>query len=279
MRGASERTTVGFSGSGASRRALRWAVQDCSATGHPLHVVLAHGAVAGPGELEAVLDDELSRVPGREPGVDVTVTTGDAAGALLAAAAESSVLVLGCGRKVAPLGPGTGKVLSVVLPRAPGPVVLVGPQAVLMPPRRVLVVSSVDAAVADWALERGGHLPMRLLTTWSPRSITTRPSAAERRHAHLLAAGRHHAVRARLSAVSHRPVQADITEGLVGEVVPQRLSVGDLVVVASGAVRGLPIRTLRSPVVLVPPSERRIELPVGDLVVDLRDGVREGLRR
>jgi hypothetical protein len=257
---------------------LRWAVQDCAATRDPLHVVLAHGATAGPGDLETLVSDELSRVPGREPEVDVTVTTGEPATALLAAAAESSQLVLGCGRKVAPVGPGVGKVLRVVLPRSPVPLVLVGPQAVLTAPRRLLVVSSTDAAVSDWAIERVGDLPLRLLTTWYPRSITTRPSAAERRHAHLAAVGRHHAVRATLSGASHRPVRADVTEGLVGEVVPQRLTVGDLVVVAAGAARALPFRTLRSPVVLVPPGERRIHLPAPD-VVDLRDDVREGLQR
>lgn len=279
MPGSSGRTTVGFSGSGASRRALRWAVQECAVTGHPLHVVLAAGATAGRGDLEVLLNDELGRLPGREPDVDVTVTTSEPASALLTAAADSAALVLGCGRKVAPVGPGTGKVLRVVLPRTPVPVVLVGPQAVLTVPRRLLVVSSVDAAVADWALARGGDLPVRLLTTWRARSIATRPSAAERRHAHLVAAGRHQAVRARLSAVSHRPVRADMTEGIVGDVVPQRLTVGDLVVVASGVVRGLPIRTLRSPVVLVPPSERRIELPADEQVLDLRDDAREGLQR
>lgn len=272
------RTTVGFSGSGASRRALRWAVQDCAATGHPLHVVLARGAAVGRGELEALLREELSRVPGREPDIHVTVATEEPVAALLAAATGSSELVLGCGRKVAPVGPGSGKVLRVVLPRSPVPVVLVGPQAVLTAPRRLLVVSSTDAAVSDWAVERVGNLPLRLLTTWRPRSVATRPSAGERRHAHLVAAGRHQAVRAKLSAATHRPVRADITEGVVGEVVPQRLTVGDLVVVAAASVRALPIRTLRSPVVLVPSSDRRLELPAPE-VLDLRDELADRLQR
>lgn len=273
------RATVGFSGSGASRRALRWAVQDCAATGQALHVVLGPGAGAEHGHLDAVLAEELGRVLGREPRVDVTATTDDTAHALLAAAADSGSLVLGCGRMVAPSGPGTGRILQVVLPRTPVPVVLVGPQAVLTPPRRILVVSSVDAAVSDWALERAAGLPLRLLTTWQARSVATRPSSGERRHAHLLAATRHHAVRARLSAGSHRPVRADMTEGLVGEVVPQRLTVGDLVVVSAAVLRGLPLRTLRSPVVLVPSSDRRIDLTTtAPEVVDLRDRVGDVLR-
>jgi len=273
------RVTVGFSGSGASRRALRWAVQDCAATGASLHVVLGPGGTAHHGHLDDALAVELQRVQGREPRVDMTVTTDEPAHALLAAAKDSSLVVLGCGRKVAPVGPGSGRVLSVVLPATPVPVVLVGPQAVLTPPRRVLVVSSSDAAVSDWAAGRGARLPVRLLTTWQARSIATRPSSAERRHAHLVAAERHHAVRALLSAASHRPVQADMTEGVLGEVVPQRLAVGDLVVVSAGAVRGLPLRTLRSPVVLVPRSSRRItEQDVAPAVVDLREPVIDRLQ-
>jgi hypothetical protein len=274
---ARTRTTVGFSGSGASRRAVRWAVQDCAATGHPLHVVLALGAHAGPGDLEALLEDELVRLPGREPVVDVTVTTAEAAPALLAAAADSAVLVLGCGRRVAPTGAGTGKVLRVVLPATPVPLVLVGPQAVLTAPRRLLVVSSSDEAVAGWVLERGGDLPVQLLTTWWPWSAASPPGPAERRHAHLLAAARHQAARARL-LTGRGAVRAEVVEGFPGEAVPQRLTVGDLVVVAAATVPELPIRTLRSPVVLVP-SGSRVGAPTGDRVLDLRDGVRVELQR
>ncbi|GAA0299375.1 universal stress protein [Kineococcus aurantiacus] len=270
-------TTVGFSGSGASRRALRWTVQDCAATGRPLHVLL--GPAAGHRDLDAVLGEELLRVAGREPRFDVTLTTDDTARALLVAAADSTQLVLGCGRDVAPLGPGTGPVLGAVLPRCPVPVVLVGPQAVLTPARRVVVATdatdtadatgtadaadtATDGAVAAWAADR--ELPLRLLTTWRARPPEPGSAEAERRHAHLLAAGRHHAARARLSAATHRPVHADVVEGPLADVVPRRLSVGDLLVVAAGAVPDLPVRTLRSPVVLVPPPSTRPPVPTGE---------------
>ncbi|PRY13547.1 universal stress protein [Kineococcus rhizosphaerae] len=253
-------TTVGFSGSGASRRALRWAVQDSAATGWPLHVVVGPGA--GHRDLDAVLAEELLRVPGREPPVDVTLTTGSVAHALLAA--DSAQLVLGCGRDTAPLGPGAGPVLGVVVPRSTVPVVLVGPQAVLTPPRRVVVVSSSgdpgsDGSVADRALDR--DLPVRLLTTWSAGS-----DPAERRHAHLVATGRHHETRARVSAATHRPVQAEVVEGRLEDVLPRRLSVGDLLLVAAGTVGTLPVRTLRSPVVLVPAA--------APVTIDLRETAR-----
>ncbi|WP_432510591.1 universal stress protein [Kineococcus sp. SYSU DK001] len=254
-------TTVGFSGSGASRRALRWAVQDCAAADRPLHVLLGPGA--GHTDLDAVLAEELLRVPGREPRVDVTVTTDDAAHALLAAAARSDLLVLGCGHGLTAAGPGTGEVLAAVLARCPVPVVLVGPRAVLTATRRVLVLSSAEQAVADWAVERGPDLPLRLLTTWQAPG----PGGADRRHAHLEAAGRHHLARARLSSAGHRPVHADVVEGAAGDVVPQRLVVGDLVVVAGGSEAELPVGTLRAPVVVVPPGGR----PGREHVVDLRE--------
>ena len=65
----------------------------------------------------------------------------------------------------------------------------------------------------------------------------------------------------------------------MGVVGPHRHTVGDLVVVAAASVQALPVRTLRSPVVLVPSSDRRLELPapevvdLRDEVVDVRDGV------
>ncbi|WP_432542904.1 hypothetical protein [Kineococcus sp. SYSU DK002] len=265
-------TTVGFSGSGASRRALRWAVQDCAAADRPLHVLLGPGA--GHTDLDAVLAEELLRVPGREPRVDVTLTTDDVAHALLAASARSDLLVLGCGRGLTPVGPGTGEVLGAVLPRCPVPVVLVGPRAVLTATRRVLVVSSEERAVADWAVDHGRDLPLRLLTTWQAAG----PGEAERRHAHLEAAGHHHVARARLSSAGHRPVHADVVEGAAADVVPQRLVVGDLVVVAGGAEAALPVRALRAPLVVVPPGGRsgRDER---DEVVDLRDRVAVGSAR
>lgn len=282
MPGTTTRTTVGFSGSGASRRAVRWAVHDCAATGNPLHVLLALGAAAGPGDLDALLADELLRVPGREPGVDVTVTTADAVSALLDEAASSAVLVLGCGRRVAPVGAGTGKVLQRVVPRAPVPLVLVGPQAVIRAPKRVVVVSAVDAdadeGVASWVLGRGGDLPVQLLTTWWPWSTTNPPAAAEREHAEAAAAERHRVARARL-VTGRGPVRAELVEGFAGEVVPQRLTVGDLVVVAAATLPELPVRTLRSPVVLVPPAGRRAGTPATDGAVDLRGRTREGARR
>ncbi|WP_432523043.1 universal stress protein [Kineococcus sp. SYSU DK006] len=251
------RVVVGFSGSGASRRALRWAVLECAATARPLRVVLVReGSTAAPAHLEQALSQELERVPGREPAVDVTVTTGQPASALLVEAADGALLVLGRGRGGAP---GGGRVLAACLQHAPVPVVLVGPQAVLGPPRRLLVVSAPgsadDPAPVAWAA-RGDRLPLRVLTTWQAP-----PAGAERRHAHLLAAQRHHAVLAQLGAAGGGAVRAVVVEGATGDVLARRTVVGDLVVVAATAVRALPVHLLRVPLVLVPPSSRTIVLP------------------
>lgn len=257
-------TTVGFSGSGASRRALRWAVQSSAAAGRPLHVVVGPGGTHT--DLDEVLAEELERVPGREPAVDVTLTTDDPVRTLVHAAEEGADLVLGCGRDVGPRGPGAG-VLAAVLAASPGPVVLVGPRAVLTPPRRLLVVGSAEDAVADWVLRRERELPVHLLTVWwSPSG----DGGSGRRHAHLRAVAVHHTLRARLSVGTHRPVKAEVTEGELADALPRRLAVGDLVVLAAGSVGALPLRTLRAPAVVLP-----TRLRVSRRVVDLREDVRE----
>ena len=253
----SRRVVVGFSGSGASRRALRWAVLECAATSRPLRVVLVReGSTAAPAHLEQALAQELERVPGREPAVDVTVTTGRPVPALLVEASDGALLVLGSGRGGAP---GGGRVLAACLEHTPVPVVLVGPQAVVGPPRRLLVLSTPgsgdDPAPVAWAA-RADRLPLRVLTTWQAR-----PAGAERRHAHLLAAQRHHAVLAQLGAARGGPVRAVVAEGATGDVLARRAVVGDLVVVAATAVHALPVHLLRVPLVLVPPGSRTIVLP------------------
>ncbi|WP_432484115.1 universal stress protein [Kineococcus esterisolvens] len=281
------RTTVGWSGSGASRRALRWALLEAAAAGGAVHVVAVDpphgepppGAPPGPpvrplpsASLQAVLAEEVERLPGRCPRVTTSVVTGDVATALLVAASGGGWLVLGCGRRVGPLGPGTGHVLRGCVPRSPVPVVLVGPQAVLTAPRRLLVVSDAafaaasDAAV-DWTARRAEATGcgVRLLTAWStppspsPSSSSSPPSSRERRAP--VALQRYRSTRERLVVASRRPVVADVVQGRVGDAVARAVHVGDLVVAASADAAVLPVRTLRAPVALVPPASRTVVLP------------------
>jgi hypothetical protein len=236
-------------------------VQSCASSARPLHVVVGPGG--GHTDLDELLAEELERVPGREPPVDVTLTTDDPVHTLLRAAVDGADLVLGCGRDVGARP--TGDVLGPVLAAAPGPVVVVGPRAVLTPARRLLVVSSAQDAVTDWVLRRGRDLPVHLLTTWWAPLLAD--GGTGRRHAHLAAVAVHHTVRARLSVGTHRPVRAEVAEGELADVLPRRIGVGDLVVLAAPSLRALPLRTLRAPVVLVPGRVVRT-------VVDLREGVR-----
>ncbi|WP_432493930.1 universal stress protein [Kineococcus auxinigenes] len=153
---ARERTAVGWSGSGASRRALRWALREAAASGRAVHVVAVDPP--SPGDppstappstaLPEALAEELERLPGRCPPVSTSVVTGDVATALLVAASGSRWLVLGCGRGVGPVGTGDGDVLARCLAHCPAPVVLVGPQAVLADPRRLLAVRGAGGAGA-----------------------------------------------------------------------------------------------------------------------------------
>ncbi|NIZ91238.1 universal stress protein [Kineococcus rubinsiae] len=268
------RTTVGFSGSGASRRALRWALVDGAATGRSVHVVAVdpphrttlpaplHEAL--PSEaLGPALAEELRHLPGRAPAVTTSCVTGTAHVALLMAAATSDALVLGVGRRVGPIGPGTGHVVRECVPHSPVPLVLVGPQAVVSPARRLLLVSSEDDAVAEWALLRAqaSGLQVRVLTTWSLNPLRYPDHDDERRRRHLLAAQRHQRAGQVVAPVARRSIRADIAEGQLGDVLAHRVTVGDLVVVGGVDPHDVPMRTLRAPVVLVPASVRTVVLP------------------
>ncbi|WP_432534283.1 universal stress protein [Kineococcus arenarius] len=210
---ARERTAVGWSGSGASRRALRWALREAAASGRAVHVVAVDPPrrTAPPqrpappppsAALPAALAEELERLPGRCPPVSTSVVTGDVATALLVAASSSRWLVLGCGRRVGPSGTGDGGVLARCLAHCPVPVVVVGPQAVLADPQRLLAVRG--------AAGTGTHTGV---------TVTA------------------------------------------GSAVARAVHVGDLVVAATADAGALPLRTLRAPVVLVPPSSRTVVLP------------------
>jgi len=268
------RTTVGFSGSGASRRALRWALMDGAATGRCVHVVAVDPPhrttlpaplheVLPSQALERTLPEELQHLPGRAPDVTTSCVTGTAHVALLMAAATSDALVLGVGRRVGPVGPGNGHVVRECVPHSPVPLVLVGPQAVVSPARRLLLVSSDDDGVATWALgrARSSGLQVRVLTTWSVSPLRYPDFDDERRRRHVLAAQRHQRVGRLVAPVARRSIRADIAEGLLGDVLAHRVTVGDLVVVGGVDPHDVPLRTLRAPVVLVPAGSRTVVLP------------------
>lgn len=257
--------TVGFSGSGASRRALRWALWDAAGTGRRLDVVTVEvgpGGAADPSPAQALaetLPGELHRLGDRVPAVTTREVGGDPVAQLLLAAAGSSALVVGCGRRVGPVGPGSGRVLRDLVRRVPVPLVLVGPQAVLTGTRRLLVLSDEDDVTAGWASSaaaaRGAGL--RLLTAWGGWPDVP----AERASAHVRAGQRHQRAAALLSRGQRRPLPAEIAEGATHDVVGTRVHVGDLVVVGAGQVDDVPLRTVRAPVVVLPAVHRTVVLP------------------
>ena len=257
--------TVGFSGSGASRRALRWALRDAAATGRPVHVVTVDPGGSGPETvppsraLAETLPGELHRLADRRPTVTTASPVGGTVAELLLAAAGSSALVVGCGRKVGPVGPGRGRVLRDLVRRVPVPLVLVGPQAVLTVTRRLLVLSDDDDVTAGWALAaattRGADLG--LLTAWGgwPEVPADRAGARTR------AGQRHERAAVVLARGRRRPLRAEIAEGATHDVVATRVRVGDLVVVGAGEVDDVPLRTARAPVVVLPARDRTVVLP------------------
>ncbi|WP_337061508.1 universal stress protein [Kineococcus sp. G2] len=270
---APARTTVGWSGSGASRRALRWALLEACAAGGAVHVVAVDpprepappgGAAPVPpsASLPAALAEELERLPGRCPPVSTTVTTGDVpsgagavAAALLVAAADGGWLVLGCGRHADPLT--AGHVLRGCVPRSPVPVVLVGPGAVLTRPRRLLVLADAAlAAASDAAVELTAR---RARTVGCDVRLLTEPAAPGRSRPG--SAHRHRTTRQQLAAAAHRPAVAGPVDGPPGDAVARAQRTGDLAVAAAADVAVLPLRTLRVPVVLVPPAARTVVLP------------------
>ncbi|MFB9376764.1 universal stress protein [Kineococcus gynurae] len=273
MSGSTFRVTVGFSGSGASRRALRWALHDAAEHGGDVHVVAVDpphpGGPAGPlsplspsQSLAAHLPEEIEHLAGRAPTVRTTTLTGTPATALLLAAADSDALVLGCGRKVSPVGPGTGHVVRDCVPNAPVPLVLVGPQAVVGASRRLLVVTSEDDAGERWALHRAqeARLPVRVLTTWVQNPLLALATDQDRPLHRDQAQARHHRACETLAPVARRSVQADVVEAYLRDVLAHRVGVGDLVVLGSAEAHEVPLRTLRAPVLLVPPVRRTVDL-------------------
>lgn len=255
--------TVGFSGSGASRRALRWTLWDAAATGTPVHVVTVDpgpdGSVPPSRALAGTLPGELHRLADRLPTVTTESVAGDPVANLLLAAAGSSALVVGCGRRVGPVGPGRGRVLRDLVHRAPVPLVLVGPQAVLTATRRFLVLSDDEDVAAGWALsaatDRGADL--RLLTAWGGWP----PVPADRDGARARAEQRHQRAAVLLARGQRRPLPAELVEGATHDAVATRVRVGDLVVVGVGEVDDVPLRTARAPVVVLPARDRTVVLP------------------
>jgi len=133
---------VGVDGSDSSLNALRWAAKEARLTGATLHAVtaweypLSYGWAAVPdrfdpdGDARAMLEDAVRAVRAEEPDVPITlnVIEGHPAAALLAAAEDASLLVVGSRGHGAFTGVLLGSVGEHCAHHAKCPLVIVRPQ-------------------------------------------------------------------------------------------------------------------------------------------------------
>ncbi|GAA4989646.1 universal stress protein [Kineococcus glutinatus] len=263
---------VGYSGSEASRAALHWALREASATGAGVEVVavdppnvlafprMPGGHLTGPsGSLRAALAQEREQLPGRFPDVFAIVSQGEPAAALLDVAATAPLLVLGAGRRLGAIGFGAGRVLREAVRRCPCPLLVVGPAAEAGPLRQLLVMGDVDAGVGEWAAgyAAAARLRARVVTAWGVDPVLTLDQDTEREFALRDARVRHERTAAALAAVLRHPAPGGLAEGRLRDVLQHRAVPGDLVVVGRVALHDVPVRTLRAPVVVVPPQYQR----------------------
>ena len=259
---------VGYSGSEASRRALGWALREAQALDCGVDVVavdppnllglprMPGGHRTGPsGSLREALAAERDHLPGRWPDVIALALTGDPAQVLREVADRSRLLVLGAGRRLGPLGFGSGRVLRGEVRSCPCPVVVVGPAAGTGPVRQLLVVGDEDAGVATWAAGRAaaGRLRARLVTPWAVDPLLVPDQDGERRRVREAAAARHERTAALLAPVLRRPARSELVEGRLRDVLAHRTAPGDLVVLGRVDLHDVPVRALPAPVVVVPP--------------------------
>ncbi|PPK92438.1 nucleotide-binding universal stress UspA family protein [Kineococcus xinjiangensis] len=281
--------TVGYSGSEASRAALRWALREAQTWGCGLDVVavdppnllglprMPGGHVTGASStVREALAEQRRSSGGREPDVVVRSVRGDPAVALMDAAAGSRVLVLGAGRRLGPLGFGSGRVLRGGVRNCPCPLVVVGPAVVDAPVRQLLVMADDDEAVGRWAALRArtGRVRARVVTPWGVGPLRLIDHDSERSRAHEEALSRHRRTATALDAVLRRPARSELAEGRLRDVLQHRAVAGDLVVLGRVGLHDVPVRSLPAPVAIVPPQYaglggyRMISLP-GDRTLTL----------
>jgi nucleotide-binding universal stress UspA family protein len=142
---------VGIDGSDGSRRALRWALTEAETHGWPVRAVIAepngdreyvqpiHGARTVPVQpldertaqasatLDGVVDEVLAEAPLRSVPVEREVAAGEPTDALLAAAEDAELLVLGARGIGAVKTLVLGSVSQACVSRATVPVVIIPP--------------------------------------------------------------------------------------------------------------------------------------------------------
>ncbi|WBB61744.1 universal stress protein [Streptomyces sp. WMMC500] len=194
---AMRRVVVGVDGSDPSMAAVRWAAEDAAARPVPLRLVHAEAALPGDRQAGARgslreewvgdrIDTAWREAARRHPDLEISggETTETAVKALLEAAQEGDLLVLGSRGIGAAAGFFTGSVALPVVAHASVPTVLVREDWYPDTDRDLPVVVGVDPAhrcdpVLEFAFEtahRSGS-PLRVLHMWRRSSVYAYPSA------------------------------------------------------------------------------------------------------
>lgn len=143
---------VGIDGSPGGTRALDWAAREAGARGVPLHVVVAEADQTAQGAGQHELDRAAIRCRDSAPDLKVTgaVRTDSPAAALLAAAAEAGLLVVGRSGRGGRVGSHLASVPAALLRFAPCPVAVVaGRRTGRSPEWTGDVVAGIDGSAAD----------------------------------------------------------------------------------------------------------------------------------
>lgn len=262
---------AGYDESRAAGAAVRWAATEAAALHGELLVVVAWdtevGAVAGHAggdwaEHAARAAQELAR-PFAEPAATVRTEPvwGHPVEALLAAATNARLLVLGTRGHVGGLGALLGSVSRECLRRAAVPVVLLGPEATPGPESRVIVTTvngRTDGAAVQWAVDRAvsRHRELRLLESWGLHAMAPGLTVGhDYELARTQARDRHRTALADLRSIvaGRTTVSGELVEGRGPDVEYARSNAGDLLVVDWADEEHRPaLRYERCPVVIVP---------------------------
>lgn len=267
---------VGYDGSPAARAAVQWAAREAAELRGELRVVVAwlpdvgswhhdpftigHEAALATADEAAELAEPLVR---GQATVTTVVHQGAAADTVTHAAHGAELLVLGTRGHIGPVGTLLGSVSRRCVRLATEPVVLLGPEAVAQPERRVVLTCHDGAAASSalaWATRRARRTARELhvLDTWSVGVLAGDLLATDVEEAmHDQASDRHRTTMAQVRAAVRgvATVTGVLVEGRAAHVEFERTRPGDVLVVPLDDTDHRPsLRYSRCPVVLVPAS-------------------------
>ncbi len=281
---------VGYDETTSAQRALRWAAGEAAHAGGTLRLVVAWEPEDGGGWAQALgrsgprwataaAQGAAAVVRAEHPTVKVVelAVGADPTRALLDAARDADLLVVGTRGHVGLVGAVLGSVSRRCLQEARVPVVLLGPDAPDLCEVRVVVTSRHGGATGSaqqWGVRRAvqRHLPLHLLDSWHVQPGAPDLGVDRRRALQLSAALETHEralADLRVAVRDQVPVTGDLVEGHGIDVEYARTHRGDLLVVDWDDEDHRPsVRHSRCPIVAVPPPSHSSSAPrVGERVL------------